>query len=225
MDKELLTSQIKNHINSLRHHASSTGGERLRTPYPAKDLNEFFPLLAKVMEIQQHQDGITEPILLTEEMPDFDDNLTGERITYSLAKRLPGVIEQVSQGLAGMERRIRNRKPLLREVIPDPDNAGLNIYIFGQEFDNFVDFTIWSRTNKVANERAVWFENLMEEWRWYFEVSGIKMVSLEERGTDIRLSPENRKVVGRPFRYFIRTEKITVTREATLREIAISGSL
>jgi hypothetical protein len=224
MDKELLRFQISAHVNRLRLEQPGDS-ERLRTPYPAKDLNEFFPLLAEVMRLQQSQDGIVEPILLTEEMPDIDDNISGERITYSLHRRLPGVFEQVNQSLASNERRTRNRKAILREIIPDPDNPGLMIHIYGQDYDNFVNFIVWARTNKVANDRAVWFENLMEEWRWYFEVSGIKMVSFEERGMDIRLSPENRKVVGRPFRYFIRTEKITIIREAALREIAINGSL
>ena len=225
MDKELLAAKIDNYLEQLAINAAELGASpRLRTPYPAQDIDGFFRLVGRAISAQQEAEGVQNPIIYTEEMPENDDNISSEVITYSVNMRKPGAAEQMGQGSIMGDRVTRARKRMFREAFDDPDHPGLKVYTYGQEFDNRVEFKIWAKTNKTANARAMWFENFMETWRWYFEASGVKMVLYEGRDADIHLSPENRKLVCRPLIYYVRTEKITVVKEYSLRSLVVESS-
>ena len=225
MDKELLTAKIESYLEELAMNAAELeANPRLRTPFPAQDVNGFFRLVGRAIQAQQAAEGVQNPLTYTEEMPENDDNISGEVISYCIKKRMPGAAQQVKQGAAFMDRTIRSRKKRFRESFDDPEHPGLKVYTYGQEFDNMVEFKIWAKTNKTANARAMWFEDFMEQWRWYFEASGIKRVNYEERGEDMHLSPENVKLVCRPLCYYVRTEKITVVKEYMLRSLVVDSS-
>lgn len=222
MNKELFLARLERQFEEFYEEFKST---RLRSPRPACDVDGFFTLVGKVIEKQQELDGASTRLIYSEEYPEQDDNIEGERITFSVRSRRPGTFEQVQVGLADADRRIRSRMRLQREILPDPDNPGMKIFTYGQEYDNWVTFRIWAKTNKVANKRAMWFENLIDEWRWYFEASGVKRVLYDERMEDVHISPDNRKLVCRPLSYFVRTEKVSTTKEFTLRSLIAEGSL
>lgn len=226
MNKELFLARLEAEIENYNAEANQLNRQpRLRTPRPATDIDGFFLLVEQALRKQQEIDGVAQPIAFSEDFPEEDDNITRERITFSLKSRKPGTFEQVSLGLAESERRLRARTRMLRESEDDPDQPGSRIFTFGQEYDNWVVFNIWAMTNKVANRRALWFENFMEDWRWFFEASGVKRVLYSERMEDLHKSPENRKLVCRPLCYYVRTEKITHIREYVLRAIVTDGSL
>lgn len=224
MNKDLLKFKLEQYLGELEQKATPSDSPRLRSPLPATDVDGFFNLVGKAIEEQQRIEGVKVPIIYSEEMPEADDNLKGEVITYSIKSRLPGTFEAIQQSLAMDNRRIRNRRPLLREIIEDPEHPGTKIYTYGLEFDNIVCFNLWAKTNKTANLRAMWFEDLIEKWRWYFEASGIKRVNYEGRAEDKRLSPDNIKLACRPLMYYVRTEKITVVSEYTLRSLVVESS-
>ena len=225
MDKELLAVKIDKYLEELSiNTAELKRAPRLRTPFPAKDVDGFFRLVGQALQAQQEAEGVQNPIVYTEDMPETDDNITSEVITYCVKGRKPGHVQQVGQGGAMRDRIQRSRKKRFREAYDDPENPGLKIYTYGQEFDNIVEFKIWARTNKTANARAMWFENFMEQWCWYFEASGVKTIHYEGRDEDIHLSPENRKLVCRPPVYYVRTEKVSVVKEYSLRSLVVDSS-
>jgi hypothetical protein len=223
MDKEIVLAVIDNYLEELA--AQSSGSTRLRTPYPAQDVDGFFRLVGQALKACQESEGVQNPIVYTEDMPEADDNITGEVISYCLKQRKPGHFEQGGQGRAMANNRTRARKKMFREAFDDPDHAGLKIYTFGKEFDNIVEFKLWARTNKTANARAMWFENFMEEYTWYFRASGIKLITYEGRDADIQISPENRKLVCRPLLFYVRTEQITTVKEYNLRSLVVGTSI
>jgi len=226
MNKELFLARLEAEISDYVDEANQLNSTpRLRTPRPATDIDGFFILVDQALKKQQEVEGVTHPVAFSEDFPEEDDNITRERITFSIKSRKPGTFEQVNVGLAGADRRTRARTRMLRESENDPDQPGSKIFTFGQEYDNWVVFNIWAMTNKTANRRATWFENFMEDWRWYFEANGVKRVLYSERMEDVHLSPNNRKLVCRPLCYYVRTEKITHVREYVLRAIVTEGSL
>jgi hypothetical protein len=225
MDKELITAAIGKYLEELAINATEAEtSPRLRSPRPATDIDGFFRLVGQVIQKQQEVEGVTKPLTYSEDFPEKDDNIEGEVITYCVKQRKPGVFEQVPVSQAMSPRRSRARVKMFREALDDPDNAGMKIYTYGQEYDNIVLFKIWAKTNKTANRRAIWFESLIEEWRWFFQASGVKHVYFEERGEDMHLSPENRKLVCRPLSFYVRTEKVSTVREYSLRSLVVDSS-
>tara|TARA_R110002126_G_scaffold155054_1_gene302087 strand:- start:1054 stop:1743 length:690 start_codon:yes stop_codon:yes gene_type:complete len=223
MDKEIVLAVIDDYLEQLA--AQNSTSQKLRSPYPAQDVDGFFRLVGQALTAAQRAEGVQNPIVYTEDTPEADDNITGEVISYSLRQRKPGHFEQGGQGSAMGNRKTRARKKIFREAFDDPDHAGLKIYTFGKEFDNIVEFKLHARTNKTANARAMWFENFMEEYTWYFRASGVKLVTYEGRDKDIHISPENRKLVCRPLLFYVRTEQVTTVKEYNLRSLIVGTSI
>lgn len=223
MNKELLSIKIDKYFQELQENIVEANRlPRLRTPRPAADINAFFKMVGNIITTQQKGEGVVKPLLFTEDFPEKEDNIQGEVITYSVLNRKPGLIESLPMdGIMGNGKRQRVR--LFREAVDDPDNPGMKIFTFGQWFDNLVVFNIWALTNKVANQRALWFEDLIENWRWYFEASGISKIYYHERLEDKGLSPDNRKLVCRPLVYYVRTEKVTNVHEVNLRSLIVNN--
>ena len=176
---ELLTSEskrviIRNQFGSILNTADQISKiDRLRTPGPAKNLNEFYQLVQNALVDYEKRQNIIEDgkIFFTSEDIDApkDKNIT---IAFSLVKRVPG---SYSRG-APFEGDIANQKPILREVVDDPENPGYKRAIMGYWHDNQVRFTVLARTNKAANDKALWFENIMQEYSWYFTSQGVARV-------------------------------------------------
>ena len=120
---------------------------------------------------------------------------------------------------------IRQRRKMFRESLIDPDIPGSKIYVYGQWFDNLIRFNIVARNNKTANARALWFEELIDSWMWFFEASGVKSIRYEGRDADLVVTPENTKFAVRPLLYYVQTEKVTVVKEHVLRSLVVANSL
>jgi len=227
MDKnEIIEVAIDQYLTQLAEQAAQESKvQRLRSPMPAADIDDFFRLVGQALKRQQEIDGAKKDIFFTEEFPEKDDNIKGEVITYSILQRLPGTFERQTVGGAMSESNVRQRRKLFRESIIDPDHPGSCIYTYGQWFDNRVQFNIIAQTNKTANARALWFEDFMDSWTWFFEASGVGRIRYEGRGEDIIITPDNRKIAIRPMIYYVHTEKITVVREHMLRSLIVASSL
>lgn len=226
MKKELYQAWVDDYLARLAEQAAAEGlSPRLRTPVPAADIDTFFRLVGTAITKQQEIDGAVIKLQYSEEFPEKDDNIDGEVITYNILSRKPGTFENQKVSQAMSDRNIRQRTKIFREAYADPDNPGSRIYTFGQWFDNLVEFDMCARTNKTANKRALWFEDFMETWAWYFKANGVLDIRFEERGADAISAPENRKLAIRPMTYLVRTEKITVIREHTLRSLIVASSL
>ena len=190
------------------------------TPRPAKSLTEFYALVKEVIDYHELHTGVIDSnqVLFTEEDPDA--SLHTETISVSLAKRIPG---QFGEG-APMQGKVRNRKPIVREITKDLENPGYQIFVLGYYYDNLVQFTPWARTNKAANNRALWFEKLMLQYDWFFRVSGVNRVMFQERDSDITRVKDGQTLHGRPMTYFVRTEDVTVMKEVTINQLVLKYS-
>jgi hypothetical protein len=192
-------------------------GERARRPQPAKNIVEFFELTKQVIEDKEIANNIIEDqkVLFTPEYPPQElDKVT---ISFSVVRREPA---STSQGRHFNQQR-QEWKPRVREIIDDPNNPGYKLMILGQKFENIVQFIIWAKTHKEANKRAEWFEDLMREYAWFIKYKGVDEFYMLERGEDIILDVDQQRIVGRPFHYYVRTEKLTYLSEPTIRRIIL----
>jgi len=224
LNSSLTESQVRIQVNTIYDFLKSQTIEaprmttRIKTPGTVKSLKEFYELVRQAIVNYETRAGTLDinKVNFTEEEPDFENETP--TITFSLMKREPG---SFSQGAPG-EGDVKNLRPRLRESLDDPTFPGYKKMITGMWYDNIVRFTCWARTNKVANQRAEWFENLMDDYTWWFVISGIQRVIYKGQSNDIVVTVKDNKWYGRPIDYFVRTEKLKTTSEKTLEEIIIT---
>jgi hypothetical protein len=225
LDEELTENQRRIYVQQAFEYIvgettqqGRTGQTRSVTPGKAKSLLEFYDLVRQAIGHLEDRASVPEEnkVRYTEEEP--DTNSSTETITFSLIKREPG---QFGQG-APFGAQHRNLRPILREEFTDPTHAGYRVATTGYWYDNLVRFTCWARTNKVANARAEWFEDMMEEYTWWFRYNGVSRVIYWGRGTDIVTEVDGNKWYGRPIDIFVKTEKVRVFTERELEEIFIN---
>jgi hypothetical protein len=192
-------------------------GARSVTPGRAKSLLEFYDLVRQAIAHLETRAGVPEEnrVKFTEEEPDINSDT--ETITFSLVRREPG---QFGQG-PPFGAKHHNLRPMLREEIKDPSVPGYRCATTGYWYDNLVRFTCWARTNKAANARAEWFEDMMEEYTWWFRWSGVSRVIFWGRDADIATEIDENTWYGRPINIFVKTEKVRVFNEKELEEILI----
>lgn len=198
-------------------NSTRPSAEKSKTFGKAKSLLEFNTLVGQAindMETRQRtpQDN---RVNYTEEEPDTESQT--ETITFSLLKRSPGAFG----GGAPFESRVHNLVPMHREEGDDKENPGYRYVVKGYWYDNLVRFTCWARTNKTANKRAEWFEQLMQEYSWWYSLQGVNRVLFWDQGTDIVTVVDGNKWYGRPIDFFVRTEKLRVFSEKELEEILV----
>lgn len=190
---------------------------RSKTLGDSKSLLEFYELVRQVIDDMEMRSSVATDykVLFTEEEPDV--NAQTETITFSLVKRDPGAY---GQG-APFEAKVRNMRPMIRESGIDPTNPGYRTAVLGYVHDNIVRFTCWARTNKVANTRADWFIELMEDYSWFFKAQGVQRVLFWQQLSDSVLDVSGNRWYGRPIEFFVRTEKLREVNEKKIEEIAL----
>ena len=184
---------------------------------PAKDINDIAELIYKAIQDYETRTHATNDakVNIVYEYPDMD--FDAETISICYMHRVPGAY---SQGGAG-EGNIKNRRPILREQMKDPDNPGYRRSVMGFYYDNIIRLIAWARTNKVANNRAVWLENVMEEYSWFFAFSGVNRILFEGWRPSETITINNNTYFGRPIDFFVRTEKLFNISEKELEQICI----
>lgn len=192
--------------------------ERTVTPGDSKDIIETMELVGKVILDYQERVHATEgsKVIITYEKP--DRAIETETISISIADRNPGQFAQGSSHEGG----VKNRRPILREQVEDPDNPGYQRAVLGYFHDNVLRLTCWARTNKEADKRALWLEQVMEEYAWYFAYSGVNRMLYEGWRVPEVINIDNNRYYGRPIDYFVRTERLSNASEKVLEEILLS---
>jgi len=188
-----------------------------KTPLPAKNIVEVMSLFSEAFKDYEIRTHTTEDarVKLLYEKPDREAQL--EAISIILEKREPGMYGQGRP----FENDVRQLRPLLREETEDPDHPGYKRAVLGQFYDNMLRLTAWARTNKAANDRALWIENVMEEYTWFFVYSGVNRVLYQGRSEEQVREVNGNKIYGKPIDYFVRTEKLRNVSQKELEEVCI----
>lgn len=193
------------------------GLPKSRTPKPAKSLIEVYGLVKDVIDHYDNRASVPlkNRVIFTEEEPDAA--ATGEIISFSVIQRLPGAFGGGAPG----EAKTKNMKAIYRDSFDDPENPGYRLAVYGYWHDNIIRFTCWAKTNKAANARVEWLENVLDEYMWFFKAEGVDRFLFQERQTDITVNIKGNKWYGRPLDYFIRTETLKTFSEKKMEEILI----
>lgn len=199
----------------------STEEGRGVTPYAAKSIIEAMELIQSSIVDYQNRSEDTEDakVVVGYELPDVE--ATFETISMSVIKRDPG---QFGQGRPGGSP-VRARKGQLRELVDDPDNPGYQLAVIGYWYDNILRLTCWARTNKEAEKRALWLEQIIEEYTWFYEISGISKIVYEGRAPNGMIQVSENRFFGRSIDYFVRTERLRKVSTKQLEQIVVNFGL
>ena len=222
IDPTLLQENPRLVVNQITSTLISASTDvRSKTVGDSKDINGFYELVEEAMKHSEEVGGASEEskINFTRDYSLF--GFTNEIVTYKLLKREPG---DFSQGppFGGS---VKNYRPVLREEIEDQDNPSYKKLVFGYWHDNLVEFTCFARTNKEADDRALWIEKLMNNYLWFFRYSGVNRVLYFGRGSETSEKFDGYTIYGRSIKYFVRTEDIVVVSEKEIEQIALNYSV
>lgn len=217
--KEELTREI------LRDYTKLHKREAISKSSAHNNIEEFIDSVKELIDIDQETSG--QRVILKDdyatnnllEDPDDPNKELSGVVLYSMKRRAPGTMEG---GNTWFDRGRREVKPRIREIISnDPCNPGQSKIVYSQWFDNEVKFDIVARTNKRANELALWFEDLMEANRPFFAFRGINKYFMNIREADEFKQYGNDSIECRPYCYFVRTEKCNEVTEQSLNRLII----
>jgi len=165
------------------------------------DIDKFYELLKEIVKEKQIDENIKTPIEIIEAVNPEEFN--GEIITFHLKSRRPGVF---GKGEPMSDVPPKAYRAVYRGSEPDKVNPGYSKMTFSLFYDNIIEITCWAGTNKQANYRALWFEELMNEYIWLFKLNGLIQVLYLGREEDVTESGMG--IHGRPLRYYVRSERI-----------------
>jgi len=210
-NQEEADRMIENYIAELRDNRHSPIGS---------DIIEFFPLLQRVIRTKEEQDQVPsgKNLLILEEDP--PEPIDTEAITWSLVSRTPG---QFDQGSAG-KGRIREVTAHMRSVIQHPEHPSEKLITMGKFYSNWIQVNIYARESKVALSRLLWFEKLIESYRWFFRLNGFEIIEdqvLEKQKVII----DNLTLSKYSVIYFVRSEDTYHVTTQELKRILVTTNV
>jgi len=191
-------------------------------PFPnGHEIEAFFPLVQNAIVSRQRSEGVPEDRMIQIFEEDPPETVDTEMITFALEVRTPG---QMNRGPAG-DNRIKEVVPHFRSSGEHPEHPGEKLISMGKFYDNWLNFYIYARTNKVAMARLIWFEKMMDGFNWYFRQNGFRVV--EEGCTIGRQRPEldGLTVTRYPVSYLVRTDDTFHYAEQELKFLMLDVSV
>jgi len=173
----------------------------------------FMPAYPKHIVGNRDIEGFTDPVYSADNpIDEFQDT-----VTWKVVRREPGVFTGSPFGESTNRKEI---KPRIRERAtfhPSKDNQYLDIY--GQWFDNLVQFDLWTKTNEEAEVLIEWFEDFMDMYRNIFMEYGLENLIYWRRFEDQTLLKWANPLHVRSVQYFCRTEKLTAVPTYKIKQI------
>lgn len=196
-----------------------------RTINAHSTIEQFIDQVKRIMEIEQ-EDFKNKVILVDDfsknnifENPEKPGEDVRAVISYKLCRRAPGTTKGGNQPF---DKTRTERVPQYRGAdYDDVENPREVIMYMGQWFDNELCFNVHARSNKEANDIALWFENIMEGNRQFFAYNGILKYYFVERESDSVVKEGDGVVHVRPMVYWVRTEKCYEITEQAINKIVI----
>lgn len=189
-------------------------------------LDQFLSVLRELMETVQEDKA--HKIILVDDFtkenifqdPRNPKNEVLAVVTCGVRSQKPGSFNQTNHPMTSSG--TREIRPSLRAIEKQDvtDKAACNYY-FGQLFDNNICFSIHARSNKEANEVAIWFQNLLAVHKKFFALKGIIRYYFLEREADNVVKEGDNVIYVRPLCYYLATEETFVTTEYVLQKIKL----
>ncbi len=136
-------------------------------------------------------------------------------ITWSLQRVEPGSIGKPFDAR-------KELKPRLRESTKDPFVTGYTVEIWGQWFDNIVQFESWSNDNRMSERLIRWFEQFLRLYTGYIRQRGISNLFFWRRDPDDVKTTWRQVFAVRSSQWYFRTEELEAVYLRDILKVDIS---
>jgi len=136
---------------------------------------------------------------------------TAEEATRMLAK---GFYETGNQVVTGSYDAISREEG-------HPNASTHTITVYGQWFDNIVQYDCWSTSNQEANSLILWFEDFMDLYTRVLKENGVQELLYWQRLEDKVVESWRDDIDNRTIQYYFRTEKLRVEKTRNFRSYYI----
>lgn len=113
-------------------------------------------------------------------------------------------------------------KPRLRESTKDPFVMGYTVEIYGQWFDNIVQFDAWSNGTRTTDRLITWMEQLLKLYTGYLREKGISNMFFWKRDSEGQNSTWRQTVPVKGTQFYFRTEELEAVYQRDILKIDIS---
>jgi hypothetical protein len=167
------------------------------------DINDFFSLVKQAISAREDSEGVPadKRMFFVEEDPPRP--LETPAITFYLKARVCGRFDQGSAGQGHIKEVVAHQ----RAIIEHPEHPSEKLVSMGKFYDNWVTFNVYAATNKVAMERLIWFESIMDSFSWYFRLHGFRVIE-EGVGNRERVKVDELTLTTYPLSYYVRSENV-----------------
>ena len=184
----------------------------------AMTLSSFINLTSNIIENAQLKANVVEDqvVKLTQEYPpDEFHNFGDEVIAYRLINREPANMNKLGTGR--VQRSYSNNYDLQR-----PDFPNKMIIVESRPVDHTIELTCWAKTNRIANERAIWLEKLLINNTWRYQTNGVERFYWKDRLADSYMTSGEQRLFYRPLRFFVRFREFEVKLHPLIKNIETS---
>ena len=99
-------------------------------------------------------------------------------------------------------------KPRLRESTKDPYVPGYTVEIWGQSFDNVVQFDAWTSGFKLSERLLTWMEQFMKLYADFIRRQGIQNMFFWRRPEETQVNTWRQQMPVKSSQFYFRTEEI-----------------
>ncbi len=173
-----------------------------------------------VEDQQRLSDDTYNKFVFTEEYPN-STNAHGNIVTFELTRREPASLGAGEEPFAGTKRFL----PMFIGEDTDVENNDCLMY-YSHMYDNQITLTCWSSHSKSARLTASLIENIMNTAYYFIRRKVPVFIMIGRQQPFFTTKYENKKLVGIPITFFVRTNEVRIVKKETLEhmpEILLDG--
>ena len=163
------------------------------------------------------------------EFPDVLLNIPRANLEGEL-KNLPPIVPTVTWSLktvepGGLGKAFDSRKelkPRLRESTKDPYVTGYTVEIWGQFFDNIVQFDAWTSGFKATERLLSWMEQFIKLYTGFLRERGLSQLFFWRRQEETQINTWRQQLPVKGSQFYFRTEEIEAVYQRDTLKIDIS---
>lgn len=141
-----------------------------------------------------------------------DEDAKYPLITYRLLRRV-------------INPNFKDYKPRFRDIIRHPYAPDQFVELYGQIFDVWVEFKIYSLSQEEADELVVEFEDFLYMYTGFFKKNGVQNIQFYAQEEDELITKERYPVAVRTLQYQIRLERVVPRFLNQIHDLSIQANI
>jgi hypothetical protein len=180
-------------------------------------LERFIEVAGLVIEDAQDREGVpeSERVLLIEDYPAEQMERLGDTvIVWKLKDRRPARMSADGKS--------RSQPGYTYDYsFRSPTNPNMILEVEGRPIDHQIEFAIWSKYARMANEKALWLERLFVNHKWAFTIQGADRFIWTGRGIDTYQTTNGQRLYIRPLTFSVRLRDFRIKADPIIKQFLI----